>query len=108
MFPAMFFPMIYGVAILKLIDIMTSKQLVAASGRPAWLLVMMGGPLITLVWVLICATRAMRYAKRFKQRKGMLCFVCDYDLIDGQSRCPECGSPWEPHKLGMKWKKYLG
>lgn len=57
---------------------------------------------------IILITRQIRYQKRLKQCAGKACFRCDYDLIDGQTQCPECGCAWEPGKLNRSWKKKLG
>jgi len=57
---------------------------------------------------IILMIKQMGYLKRLKQRAGKACFRCDYDLIDGQTQCPECGSDWEPSKLNRAWKKKIG
>jgi hypothetical protein len=51
--------------------------------------------------------RAKKYERRFRKRQGRLCFRCDYDLLEGQHTCPECGLLWEPEKLKMGWKKIM-
>ncbi len=52
--------------------------------------------------------RVKSFVKRFKDQNGMICFACSYDLLEGQHTCPECGSKWEPEKLGKGWKKMMG
>ncbi|MCA9303038.1 MAG: hypothetical protein KC996_02840 [Phycisphaerales bacterium] len=107
--PAVFLPMIYAFVYVKLIDfgIITAKQIAGFSGSPVMYAAVLGGIVITLVWIAAYAVRSMRYIKRFRECGGKLCFVCDYDLSDGQRRCPECGALWEPEKLGKNWRKFL-
>ncbi len=108
MIPAMLFPIVYGFVLIRIfdLDIISPAQVVGASFAVSFT-VMIGGALISMVWITIYSVRGMRYIKRFKQRKGMLCFVCDYDLIEGQAQCPECGSRWEPARLGRKWNGWM-
>jgi hypothetical protein len=109
MVPAAFFPMLYAWVLVQLVDlnIITPGQIASMSGSPMMYAAIMGGIIISGVWIGFYTIRAARYSKRFKQRNGKICFVCDYDLIDGQSRCPECGAAWSPEGLGRRWKQHI-
>lgn len=58
-------------------------------------------------YCLVLAFRAKRYQKRFKERRGLVCFVCDYDMLEDQLTCPECGQAVDMAKLGSRWKKMM-
>ena len=75
--------------------------------RAVFMIITLGGPLLSMSGAAVIAGRAMRYMKRFKARQGMLCFACDYDLLDGQVQCPECGSEWNPQLLSGNWQKKM-
>jgi len=109
MIPAMLFPILYGFALVELLglDIISTKQLVGFSGSPLMYAVMLAPSVVTVVLMTTVSIRAIRYLKRFRQLGGMLCFVCDYELVEGQARCPECGAAWEPDRLGKKWQRHF-
>ena len=56
------------------------------------------------VYMMVLGVRLRRYHKRLKDRNGLVCFSCDYDLIEGQQICPECGAKWDIEKLNRGWK----
>ncbi|MBL4591871.1 MAG: hypothetical protein JKY96_07920 [Phycisphaerales bacterium] len=104
---ASFLPIIFSLVILAFIglDLFTARQII--NNRVWFLVMLLSGPILSLLWSAVILRRTMRYTKRFKARNGKLCFACDYDLLDNQTRCPECGADWDPEPLGKPWKKWV-
>ncbi len=111
----MFRPMLISLAILQ-VWLFGVYMFVGTEKGLDWLIdhLYTGGSLFLILPIIlfpmysfVLASRAKRYQKRFKQRRGLVCFVCDYDMLEGQHTCPECGSKWEPERLGKGWKKMM-
>lgn len=51
--------------------------------------------------------RFVRYRARFKQLKGRVCFMCNYELGKGIKQCPECGADWSTKHLSDRWRMHI-
>jgi hypothetical protein len=60
--------------------------------------------LIAWVWLWVSIVRGLVLVRSYKKSKGLRCFVCWYEMLPDQTRCPECGAQWDRGKLRKSWK----
>ena len=60
---------------------------------------------IAWVWLGVSIVRGLLLVRSYKRSKGLRCLVCWYEMLPGQTQCPECGTPWaHPTLKGSLWE----
>ena len=59
------------------------------------------------LWALVCGAyswRRSRFHQRLWKRQYLICPMCDYELGDVESICPECGEPFTREGVIRFWR----